>query len=106
MTDSAQDEEGIEAERLQSLAELRAADRERGEKQPLEFRYGPESFGCHEALHVANIVVNLIDRELRAHPAILQNADWYAHVRRAQDELWALYQKIGAAHVEGTDPRH
>ena len=100
------DEDEVEAERQHKLAELRESDRERGEKQPLEFRYGAESFGCHEALHVTNLVLALIDRELGSHGAVIQNAEWYAHVRKAQDELWALYQKIGAAHLAGTDPRH
>ncbi|RVI34235.1 hypothetical protein [Sinorhizobium meliloti] len=96
----------LEAERLSKLAELRKQDQERGEKQPLEFRYGPESFGCHEALHVTNLILDLIERELTSHGAIVQNAEWYAHVRRAQDELAALYQKIGAAQLAGTDQRH
>ena len=96
----------LEAERLARLAELRKSDQERGEKQPLEFRYGPESFGCHEALHATNLILGLIDRELAGHGAIIQNAEWYAHVRRAQDELAALYQKIGAAHLAGTDQLH
>jgi hypothetical protein len=96
----------LEAERLALLAELRKSDQERGETQPLEFRYGPESFGCHEALHTTSLLLGLIDRELSAHGAIIQNAEWYAHVRKAQDELAALYQKIGAAHLAGTDQRH
>lgn len=100
------DDEELEAERLARLAELRKSDQERGEKQPPEFRYGPESFGCHEALHVTNLILGLIDRELAGHGAIIQNAEWYAHVRKAQDELAGLYQKIGAAHLAGIDQRH
>jgi hypothetical protein len=99
-------DEEFEAERLAKLAELRKSDQERGEKQPLEFRYGPESFGCHEALHVTNLVLNLVERELADHGAIVQNAEWYAHVRKAQNALAALYQKIGTAHLAGTDQRH
>jgi hypothetical protein len=95
-----------EAERLRKLAEWRESDREKGEKQTLEFRYGSESFGCHEALHVTNLVTNLIDRELANHGAILLNAEWYGRVRKAQDELWELYQSIGAAHACETNARH
>lgn len=96
----------IEAKRQKELAETRKSDKERGEKQPLEFRYGPETFGCHEALHVTLLVLGLIERELLSHGTILQNAEWYRHVYKAQDELGALYQEIGAAHLSGTDQRH
>lgn len=84
-------------ERLERLAVAFREDRARGSAHPLESRYGPGTFGDHEALHVANLILGLIERELAEHPAILLQPEWYAHVRRAQDELSSLYQKIGAA---------
>ena len=57
--------------------------------------------GCHEALHMANMLADTIDRQLLTHPAILLNPHWYARVWRACDELGALYQKIGPVHVGG-----
>ena len=89
--------EAYDDERLERLAAVFREDRERGSVQPLESRYGPGTFGDHEALHVANMVLGLIERELAGHPAILLQPEWYAHVRKAQDELFSLYQKIGAA---------
>jgi hypothetical protein len=64
-------------------------------------RYAPGSMGCHEALHMANMLADTIDRQLLTHPAILLNPHWYAHVWRACDELGALYQEIGAVHLGG-----
>jgi hypothetical protein len=91
--------EDYEDERRKRLAECRRTDHEAGKADSLESRYGPNSFGCHEALHVTNLALGLIERELADHPAILIEPEWYTHVRKAQDELFALYQKIGAAHL-------
>jgi hypothetical protein len=91
--------EDYEDERRERLAERHRADHEAGEGRSLEERYGAQSFGCHEALHTTNLILGLIERELVEHPAILLDAEWYAHVRKAQDELFALYQKIGATHL-------
>jgi 23S rRNA G2445 N2-methylase RlmL len=68
--------------------------------------FAPGTYGCHEALHVANMMVEMLERHLGDHPAILSNPEWKARVDRAADELASLYQEIGAAHVEKTsDPQ-
>jgi hypothetical protein len=95
----------IEADRNRALADLLEASQDQDPKASLEFRYGPASFGCQEALHTAHILLGLMDRELVGHPSIILEPEWYARARRVQDELWSLYQKIGAAHVPDTDPK-
>ncbi len=65
--------------------------------------YTPGTFGCHEALHVTNMMVEVLERHLAEHPAIQANSAWKARVERAQDELAALYQEIGAAHIESKE---
>lgn len=83
-----------EVERLRRLAELETGPH----SDPLfKQKYGPGSFGSHEALHTSNLILHLIERELAEHPAILLHPEWFAHVRAAQDELSSLYQKIGAS---------
>jgi hypothetical protein len=87
----------IEAFRLQRLAEMLS---ESGEtRQRLEARYAPGTFGCHEALHVASLLMEEVDRHLAEHPAVALNPDWYRLAVRAQEALFELYQEIGAAHV-------
>ncbi|MDR6955238.1 hypothetical protein J2X65_004617 [Ancylobacter sp. 3268] len=63
----------VEQHRLEELAEA-VADRETSAAE-LAVDFAPGSFGCHEALHIAAVVMNLIDRDLRSHPAVLVNAD-------------------------------
>jgi hypothetical protein len=88
----------IEICRREKLAERSTIDKDVGQKLSLEMRYGPETFGCHEALHVTHLLYDLIETQLLSHGAILQNADWFKHVYKAQAELGELYQSIGAAH--------
>lgn len=97
------EEDEIEAERQRRLAELREGDKDRNDKSTLEFRYGPGSYGCHEALHMASVILGILDRELVGHPTILTNREWYADARRIQDELYQLYQKLAAVHVVDQD---
>lgn len=75
-------------------------------KSPTElgFHNGRGTFGCHEALHVTSVALALIDRELCSHLAIVQNPEWYAFARSAQNELAALYQRISATHLGEDSP--
>jgi hypothetical protein len=85
----------IEEDRLRALEEH--DDLAKG----AEGNYTPGSMGCHEALHMANLMADTLDRHLLNHPAIVLNASWYARVWRACNELGALYQEIGDAHIGG-----
>lgn len=63
-------------------------------------RYKPGTFGCHEALHMACFLMESVDRELLSHGAVITNPAWFALANQAFASLHALYQAIGAAHVE------
>lgn len=82
----------IEEDRHQALADL---------ENDASAKFAPGSMGCHEALHMANMMADTLERQLLTHPAILLNPAWYARVWRACDELGALYQEIGAVHFGG-----
>jgi hypothetical protein len=82
----------IEQDRLRALADL---EKDAGAK------FAPGTMGCHEALHMSNVLADTLDRQLLTHPAIILNPAWYARVGRACDELGTLYQEIGAAHFSG-----
>lgn len=89
----------IEEDRQHALADADLGEDKKG-------NYAPGSMGCHEALHMANMMADTLDRQLLTHPAILLNPAWYARVWRACDELGALYQEIGAVHfADGDVPR-
>jgi hypothetical protein len=91
-------------ERLERLSREKGLSRE--ELQHRIFQNGPGGFGCHEALHLTHVILGLIERELCDHLAVVQNAHWYARARKAQNELAALYQDIGAAHLAETGRGH
>ena len=67
--------------------------------QKLEDRFGPGTFGFHEALHVNHLILDLIERELGSHSAVLLDPRWYDLVERAQDLLSTAYQHAGAQHT-------
>jgi hypothetical protein len=83
-----------EKERLQALAERRAEEFEGPDLRSLETRFGPGSFGCHEAMHVTHLAVELLERELLTHSAVLLNAYWYGKVREAQQLLYRAYSAV------------
>ena len=64
-----------------------------------ESKFAPGSMGCHEALHMANVLAGLVYEELVDHPAIRMQDEWRAKAETAADALADLYQMIGAAHL-------
>lgn len=58
----------------------------------------PGSFGCHELLDRTNILADQVD-SLLAHPACLQNPEWFALAHQAMTALHDLYQAVGAEHL-------
>lgn len=62
-------------------------------------QFKPGSFGCHEALHMASVLAEMVDERLCEHPAIQGNAIWLATAKEAAALLFDLYQMIGAAHL-------
>jgi hypothetical protein len=71
------------------------------EYDPADF--APGSQGCHEALHTTYMLADILSKHLSEHPAILSHPEWKARVDRAAEELEALYQEIGAAHLDAND---
>jgi hypothetical protein len=62
--------------------------------------YSPGTYGCHEALHLTSVLINLIERELVEHPAIQAHPGWRDRANSAVNELASLYQEIGGVHLD------
>lgn len=96
--------DAYEEERLQALAERQAAEFPGPDHRSLAVRYGPGSFGCHEAMHVTQVVVDLMERELLSHSAVLLDSFWYGKVREAQALLRSAYNHVAEAHLAAPLP--
>ncbi|KQV34449.1 MULTISPECIES: hypothetical protein [unclassified Rhizobium] len=68
--------------------------------QEIEEKFAPGTFGCHEAMHVASMMSDLVDDRLCRHPAVLRDPDFFRVALEAQEALWTLYQAIGTKHME------
>ena len=66
----------IERDRLRLLAE-QGAERADDEPDWCE-RYGPDTFGHHEALHLASVFGEMIEDHLAGHPAVFLDPKCYA----------------------------
>lgn len=62
-------------------------------------KYGPGSFGFHEALHTASIVMEMFDQYVLEHPSIVSDPVLYLNTARAFDALFEVYQNLGARQV-------
>lgn len=64
------------SERIAALKKPRREETRRpvpDERSP-EVRFGPGSFGCRDAMHVTNLVVELIEQQLATRSAVLQDS--------------------------------
>lgn len=93
-----------EEERIAELEERRHAEAEGPDRRSLEVRFGPGSFGCHEAMHVTNLMVELIEQQLVGHSAVLLNPIWYDNVREAQALLRRAYTAVADEHLDAPLP--
>lgn len=66
---------------------------------PVE-NFVPGSYGCHEALQMASVFAELVDRRLCGHQAIKLNPEWLALAEKAATALADLYQSIGSVHLD------
>ena len=57
--------------------------------------FTPGTHGHHEALHAASIALNLVDREVASHPAVLLDPQAFALGQRAVSAMANLYQRLG-----------
>lgn len=62
-------------------------------------RFAPGTFGCHEALHMAHVLSEVVEERLAQHPAVRLVPEWKALADRAVEALADLYQAIGARHL-------
>ena len=81
-----------EAERQELMAQRDADDP--GWRE----RFRPGSLGSREARHLASALADLVDRELRGHPAVFLRPDTFALASRAIRTLSDLHQAIGMKH--------
>ncbi|WP_439597518.1 hypothetical protein [Falsiroseomonas sp.] len=69
--------------------------------EPVEAeRFAPGTYGCHEALHMAHVLAELVDDRLCGHPAVRLVPEWKALADQAATALQDLYQAIGARHLD------
>lgn len=61
--------------------------------------FAPGTFGCHEAMHMASVLMLMVDENLVESPAVIMNPEWFALAHKAHGALFDLYQAIGAAHI-------
>jgi hypothetical protein len=59
--------------------------------------YAPGRLACQEALHLAQVFSEMLERHLAGHPALRGNAAWKAKAERAAAELGALHREMAAA---------
>jgi hypothetical protein len=84
----------IEEERLRKIQELIA---ELGQDWAAGFE--PGSQGCHELLDRTNLIADNVEQYILAHPACVQNPEWYALAEQAVSVMRDLYQRIGGEHL-------
>jgi hypothetical protein len=90
----------IEQEREKLAAEL-AGDA--GENWAEENR--PGTLGCHELLDRTALLAQLVDQQVRTHPACVANPEWFQLSDRAAAALAELYQQVGAEHLAADDTK-
>lgn len=96
--------EEIERFRLERLAEQLEENSETAE-QPTE-RFWPGTYGCHEALQMASVFQDSIDRHLCGHSAVLLDPEWFRLASEAHIAIYNLYQAIGERHLNPVKAGH
>jgi hypothetical protein len=62
--------------------------------------FKPGSFGCHEALHMASVIAEMIDDYLINHPTIAHNKEWLKEALDAHKKIYRLCQNIAEEHMK------
>ncbi|MGI8982045.1 MAG: hypothetical protein ACR2FY_22660 [Pirellulaceae bacterium] len=81
--------------REQHIEELEAEDGPDWAKS-----HQPGSASCHELLDRTALIVDNVENFVVAHPACVQNKEWFALAERAAAALHELYQKVGVEHLD------
>lgn len=95
---NASESDVLEKERMKALLKRRTDWAGMPGTPSLEDRFGPGTHGYHEAFHMNHVIVELIERELAEHSAVLLNPHWYKQVRMAQQLLHSAYAAAGRDH--------
>lgn len=64
----------------------------------------PGTFGCHELLDRTSLLAQLVDQQIRTHPACVANPEWFRLADQAATALAELYQRVGAEHLSADEP--
>jgi hypothetical protein len=59
-----------------------------------------DDYGRHEVLHMASFLSRAVAAELGEHAQVQANPEWKTLADQAAEALWALYQAVGAAHLD------
>lgn len=59
-----------------------------------------DEFARHEVLHMAAFLARTVASELAEHPEVKANPQWLALADQAGQSLEALYQAVGAVHLD------
>lgn len=62
-------------------------------------RFRPGTHGCHEAMHAASMLMDLLDNRLAEHPAVVLVPEWHKLAATAHDAIFNLYRSIADAHL-------
>jgi hypothetical protein len=84
-------EEDLEQQRLGDIAAL-------GDDIDVT-QFVPGTFGCHEAMHTASIMMDMAHDQLLQHPAVLNDPEFYRLANNAFEALFEVYQAIGTKHL-------
>lgn len=68
-------------------------------EEVLASKHRPDSYACHEALHMSAFFASAVESELVEHRAVMSNPEWLQLATNAVETLSALYQKIGESRL-------
>lgn len=80
--------EEVEDQRQQALAD---ADNKNS--------YPPHSMGYHEAFHTSYVMLEMFDRYVLDHIAVVQDRDIYHQAHAIHTAMYNLYQAMGSKHL-------
>lgn len=93
MTKAYTDEE-IETYRLEEL-ERQIKDNTEADNEDRKRRFEPKSFGHHEALHTAYVLMETFEHYVLNHPSVVGDPDMYRQCYRTFEQMFETYQIIG-----------
>ncbi len=62
-------------------------------------RYGPGSYGCHEALHTTSVLERMLNDHVLSHPSVQAEPEWVRLAQAAVEAVSRLYFAIADKHI-------